>query len=82
MIREYMQKALDSAHYEVLADDGSYYGEIAACPGVLANASTLEGCRRELESVLEEWLLLRIHRNLAIPEIDGVTIAVTKASVA
>jgi len=79
MIREYINKAMERAHYEILDDDGSYYGEIVECPGVLANAITLEACRRDLESTLEEWIILRIHRNLTIPEIDGLTVKVTNA---
>ncbi len=82
MIRQYIDKALERAHYEILPEDGSYYGEIPECPGVYANAATLEACRNELEEVLEEWVLLRIHRNLEIPEIDGVAIAIKKADVA
>lgn len=60
------------AHYEILPDDGSYYGQIEACPGVYANAATLEACRSELAEVLEAWLLLRIHKNLPLPTIDGI----------
>ena len=82
MIRQYIDKAMSTAHYEMLSDDGSFYGEIAACPGVLSNEKTLEACRSELEEVLEEWVLLRIHRNLAIPKVDGLGIAVSKAEVA
>jgi predicted RNase H-like HicB family nuclease len=46
------------ARYEIVEDDGSFYGDIPAIPGVWANAKTLEGCREELESVLEGWVLL------------------------
>ncbi len=82
MIRKYIQKAMESAHYELLSDDGSFYGEIPECSGVYANAKTLEVCRQELEAVLEEWILLRLHRNLQIPEIDGVAIKVSQEVVA
>jgi predicted RNase H-like HicB family nuclease len=46
------------ARYEIVEDDASFYGDIPAIPGVWANAKTLEGCREELESVLEGWVLL------------------------
>ena len=39
---------------------------------------TLEECRSELAEVLEDWLLLRIHKNLGIPKIDGLELTVTK----
>jgi hypothetical protein len=45
MLLEYIQAALRHAKYEILPDDGSYYGEILECNGVYANASTLEACR-------------------------------------
>jgi len=64
MLLEYLQAALRHAHYEILKDDGTYYGEILECNGVYANAATLEACREELMEVLEEWVLFRVHRNL------------------
>ena len=67
MIREYIDTALAKAHYEILPDDNSYYGEIPDFNGVYSNAPTLEECRTLLEEVLEEWLLLRLSRNLATP---------------
>jgi predicted RNase H-like HicB family nuclease len=67
MLLQYIQAALNEARYEILSDDGSYYGEIPPCNGVYANATTLEACRQELQEVLEAWLLFRVHRNLPIP---------------
>jgi predicted RNase H-like HicB family nuclease len=67
MLLEYLQAALRHARYEILPDDGTYYGEIPECNGVYANAATLEVCREELREVLEEWVLFRVHRNLALP---------------
>ena len=68
MLLNYIQAALRQAHYELLPDDGKYYGEIPPCPGVYAHAATLESCRDELQEVLEEWILFRVHRNLPLPE--------------
>ena len=45
MLREYIGAAMRRAHYEILSDDGSYYGEIRGFEGVFANAETLEACR-------------------------------------
>lgn len=82
MIRKYIQTAMEHAHYEILKDDGTYYGEIKECPGVYANAATLEKCRNELEEVLEEWILFRIYKNLEIPQIDDIAIKIKKEAVA
>lgn len=71
MLSEYLAAALRKARHEILADDGSYYGEIPSFEGVYANAPTLEACREELREVLEEWVLFRVSRNLALPVVDG-----------
>ncbi len=55
------------AKYEILPDDGTFYGEIPGFQGVYANADTLEVCRDELEETLEGWILFRVSRNLPLP---------------
>jgi len=82
MIRKYIQTAMEHARYEILQDDGTYYGEIQECPGVYSNAPTLEKCRNELEEVLEEWILFRVYKNLEIPSIDNIEIKIKKQAVA
>lgn len=72
MLLEYITAALKQAKYEILQDDGTYYGEIPEFTGVYANAATLEDCREQLREVLQEWLLFRIHRNLPLPVVDGL----------
>jgi predicted RNase H-like HicB family nuclease len=72
MFREYLSAAMKRAKYEMLSDDGTYYGEIPGFQGVLANAPDLEECRNQLEEVLEEWLLFRISRGLSVPVVDGI----------
>ena len=66
------------AKYEILPDDGSFYGHIPECQGVWANAETLEACRDELEEVLEEWILFRVSQNLPLPVIDNIVLAFSK----
>jgi predicted RNase H-like HicB family nuclease len=78
MLQAYIRGALGRARYEILADDGSYYGEIPGFEGVFANAESLEKCREELEEVLEEWLLFRVSRNLPLPTVDGIELHVRK----
>ena len=55
------------AKYEILPDDGSFYGEIPDFQGVYANVRTLESCRGELQEVLEGWVFFRISKDLALP---------------
>jgi predicted RNase H-like HicB family nuclease len=80
MLTKYIRAALHYASYEILADDGSFYGEIPVCNGVYANAATLEDCREQLEEVLEEWILFRVSRNLPLPAIDGIELTIKEVA--
>jgi predicted RNase H-like HicB family nuclease len=59
MIIEYCQKAIEKAEYKKLAD-GSWFTEIPGFQGVWANGDSVDQCRNELVTVLEEWLLLNV----------------------
>ena len=76
MLTKYIQSALRQAKYEILDDDGWFYGEIPVCNGVYANAHTLEECREGLKEVPEEWLLFRISKDLPLPVVGGIAIKV------
>jgi predicted RNase H-like HicB family nuclease len=80
MLTNYIRAALHHARYEILADDGSFYGEIPVCNGVYANAATLEDCREQLEEVLEEWILFRVSRALPLPAIDGIELTIREVA--
>ena len=82
MLTKYLEAAMRHARYEILKDDGTYYGEISKCRGVYSNARTLEQCRAELADALEDWLLFRIHRHLPLPRIDGIHLNVKKEKAA
>ena len=81
MLTKYIANAMAKAKYEILREDNSFYGEIPGFEGVYANSKELETCRDELEDVLEEWLFLRISRNLPIPSINGLKLKVNKIKV-
>ncbi len=74
MIGEYVKAAMKEARYEILEDD-SFYGEIEDLKGVWANADTLEETREELQEVLEEWIALRLSKNLPIPPVGDATLS-------
>lgn len=80
MLTNYIRAALRGAKYEILPDDGSYYGEIPQFNGVYANTETLETCREELEEVLEEWILLRVSKNLPLPVVDGIELIIKEVA--
>ena len=76
MLTEYIQAAMRKARYEFLQNDERYYGEISGFEGVYASNKNLEDCREELRQVLEDWLLLSIHKNLPVPVIDNISLEV------
>lgn len=80
MLSQYIQSAMRQAKYEILPDDGSFYGEIPGFQGVWANAETLEGCREELAEVLEEWIFFRLSDNLSLPVVNDLELSVEKIS--
>ncbi len=80
MLMDYIQAALRHARYEILPEDGSYYGEIPQCTGVYSNAESLEDCRQQLQEVLEEWILFRVHKNLLLPVIDGIELTIKEVA--
>lgn len=71
MITDYISHALGHAHYE-LTESGRVYGSIPQCPGCWAEAQTLEACREELRSTLEDWLLLGLQLGHTLPVVDGI----------
>lgn len=71
MLVTYIQNAMRLAKYEIL-EDGSYYGEIPGFEGVWAQAKQLELCRDELQSVLEDWLILGLRMGHKLPVVAGI----------
>ena len=76
MLLKYVEAAMCHAKYEILADDGEFYGEIPICNGVWAQGKTLEECRKELQEVLEGWILFRVNRDLPLPIIDKISLKI------
>lgn len=66
MLTEYIRAAMHQARYEILSDS-TFYGEIPGFQGVYANAKTLEGCREELQEVLEGWIILGLQLDHSLP---------------
>jgi predicted RNase H-like HicB family nuclease len=78
MLITYIQSAMRLANYEIL-EDGQYYGEIHEFQGVWAQAKNLEACREELQSALEDWLVLGLHRGHKIPVVAGIQLIPAEA---
>jgi predicted RNase H-like HicB family nuclease len=72
VLTAYIQAAMARAHYERLPEDGTFYGEIPGFQGVWANTTTEEECRRELQEVLEDWLLVGLRLRHPLPVVEGI----------
>ena len=71
MITRYLHEAMCRAKHKIL-EDGTYYGWIEELPGVWAAANSLEECRDELDSVVEDWLLLGLRLGHAITPLGDI----------
>jgi predicted RNase H-like HicB family nuclease len=71
ILSNYISKALSKATYEKLEDE-SYAGRIPACPGVVAFGSSLRLCEEELQSTLEDWVLVGLKKGHELPIIEGI----------
>jgi len=80
MLIQYIQSALRGAKYEIIEDDGTYYGEIPGFQGVWANAETLEDCRNDLAEVLEEWIFLNLADSTPLPVVNDINLSVERVS--
>jgi predicted RNase H-like HicB family nuclease len=78
MLTPYIRAAMRLAKYEIL-EDHTYYGEISGFQGVWANAETLEACREELQSTLEDWLILGLRMGHELPVVAGINLVSAEA---
>ncbi|MFH1169953.1 MAG: type II toxin-antitoxin system HicB family antitoxin [Candidatus Vogelbacteria bacterium] len=74
MLSQFLAKQLGRAKYKILPD-GVYFASIPGLRGVWASASTLENCRTELQSILEDWLLFRLRNRAMIPGLRLPTVS-------
>jgi len=81
MILEYCQKVIEKAEYKKL-EDGTWFAEISGFKGVWANGKTVEECRKELITVLEKWIILKLRDRDSIPEVGGFRLEITELAVA
>ena len=76
MLTEYIEAAMARAVISPLEDAPDFVGEIPGLDGVWAAATSTDACRRELQEVLESWILLRLTRRFPIPALDGIDLTV------
>jgi predicted RNase H-like HicB family nuclease len=72
MFAEYIEAALERAVSKTLEDeDEPIFVSVPELPGAWATGKTVEEARKELISVIEEWVLLGIKLGHPIPPIGG-----------
>lgn len=70
MTTAYVETAVERADFRVV-DDGTFAATVPGLRGVIATGDTLEACRQELASVVEEWVAVRQARGLSVSEVKG-----------
>ena len=70
-LTDYIQQAMAQAVYEHF-DDGAVCGTIPPCWGVIAFGDTLPECKEELQSVLEDWMLVGMKLGHKLPVVSGI----------
>lgn len=73
MLIDYIQVAMKHSEFEKM-EDGRWFGTIPQCAGLWADGDTREHCREELQSTLEDWILIKVRFGDAMPVIDGMDI--------
>ncbi len=66
----YIESALSQAEYDKLEDD-TFSGRVLGCKGVIAFGNSLRECESELQSTLEDWVLVGLKLGHRLPVIDG-----------
>lgn len=66
ILSDYLERALAQAEYDKL-EDGTFFGKIPSCKGVVAFGATLRECESELHSTLEDWVLVGLKLDHGLP---------------
>ena len=73
ILSDYFDRALSQAEYDKL-EDGTFFGRIPACKGVMAFGTSLRECEDELRSVLEDWVLVGLKLGHSLPILDSINL--------
>lgn len=71
VLSDYIERALTQAEYDKL-EDGTFFGRIPSCKGVVAFGTTLRECETELQSTLEDWVLVGLKLGHSLPVLDSI----------
>lgn len=71
ILSEYVNRAMEQAVYDKL-EDNTFAGRIPVCKGVIAFGSTLKVCEDNLQSTLEDWILVGLKLKHILPVIEQI----------
>ena len=74
MFSEYIKAALERTVYKTIDDEEPIFFSVPELPGAWARGKTVEEARKELISVIEGWIALRLRMGRSIPSIGSHTI--------
>ncbi|MDQ3019588.1 MAG: type II toxin-antitoxin system HicB family antitoxin [Bacteroidota bacterium] len=76
ILSKYIDSAMMSATYDKL-EDNTFAGKIETCKGVIAFTDNLRECEIELQSVLEDWILVGLKLEHVLPVINDIDLNTT-----
>jgi predicted RNase H-like HicB family nuclease len=79
VLTEYINAAMRHAEYEDLADEG-WFGHIPGFDGLWASAPTRDEAQKELQSSLEDWILVGLRLGHVLPIVDGIDLNVQRVA--
>lgn len=68
------------ATFEPLEQGEGFFGAIEGFEGLWASADTIESCRSELRSRLEDWIVLGLSMGHSMPAVSGIRLEVKKSA--
>ncbi len=71
VLTDYIEQAMSQAVYEEL-EDGTFGATIPPCWGVMAFGCSTSECKEELQSVLEEWIVVGLRLGDTLPIVAGI----------
>ncbi|EKD26977.1 MAG: hypothetical protein ACD_79C00949G0006 [uncultured bacterium] len=78
ILSDYIESALAYAEYDKL-EDNTFSGRIPPCKGIIAFGQTLKECEVNLQSTLEDWILIGLKMRHKLPVINKVNLNKTTA---
>jgi predicted RNase H-like HicB family nuclease len=76
ILSDHLERAMAQTEYDKL-EDGTFFGKIPSCKGVVAFGTTLRECESELHSTLEDWVLVGLKLGHELPIIAGLNLNTT-----